>query len=110
MKRTIAELRLEEAYKLAKMGDGDLGKAKKVMNSFYRFTALRIRNVELSNSNAEIANSEWLKKEEEKEERWRKRLEKYFAEYGLMLVFYGIYPTITNKKGGNDIIYTYYYH
>lgn len=109
MKRTISELRAEQVKALANMGDGDLKKASKVMNSFYRYTALRVRNVELSNSNAEIANSKWLKEEEEKEERWRKRLEQYFAEYGLMLVFYGIYPTITNKKGGNDVIYTYYY-
>lgn len=111
MKKSIAELRDEQVHALADLDKKyhDLDKACKVMNSFYRYVALRVRNVNDDNTESTY-NTRWHHEREAREERWEKRLEKAFAEYGLMLEYYGIYPTITDHKGGNDVIRTYYYN
>ena len=107
--KTIAEKRAEQVNKLYKRNES-LGRdnAYRLMNSLYRYTGLRVRNVE-DDSNEGTANSRWHKANEGREERWLARLEKQFKEYGLIIVFYGIYPTITDHEGGSDVIYTYYY-
>lgn len=78
------------------------------MNSFYRFVGLRVRNVKDDNNEATYS-TRWHAENEVREEIWGKRLDKAFAEYGLILEYYGIYPTITDHKGGDDVISTYYY-
>lgn len=110
MRKTIAEQRAEQVHELYKRNES-LGRdnASRLMNSFYRYVGLRVRNVEDDN-NARTANGRWHKESEEREDRWLERLNKAFKEYGLILVFYGIYPTITEHKGGNETIYTYYYN
>lgn len=108
-KKTIAELRDEQVHVLADRDkDHDLEKAYKLMNSFYRFVGLRVRNVEDDNNEATYS-TRWHAENEVREEIWGKRLDKAFAEYGLILEYYGIYPTITDHKGGDDVISTYYY-
>ena len=108
--KTIAEKRAEQVNELYKRNES-LGRdnAYKLMNSFYRYVGLRIRNFEDDN-NESTANSRWHKANEDREERWLARLEKQFKEYGLIIVFYGIYPTITEHEGDNETIYTYYYN
>ena len=108
--KTIAEKRAEQVNKLYQRNES-LGweYANSLMNSFYRYVGLRVRNVE-DDSNESTANSRWHKANEDREERWLARLEKQFKEYGLIIVFYGIYPTITEHEGGNETIYTYYYN
>lgn len=110
MRKTIAEQRVEQVNKLYKRNES-LGRdnASRLMNSFYRYVGLRIRNVEDDN-NERTANTKWHKANEDREEKWLARLERQFKEYGLILVFYGIYPTITEHVGENETIYTYYYN
>ena len=110
MKKTIAEQRAEQVNELYKRNESlGRGNANRLMNSFYRYVGLRVRNVEDDN-NERKANSRWHKANEDREEKWLIRLEKQFKEYGLIIVFYGIYPTITEHEGGSETIYTYYYN
>ena len=107
--KTIAEKRIEEAKKLAALNPAlPEDHAFKVMNSLYRFVALRVRNV-YEDNDERTCNTRHHKQEEKREEKWLERLEQWFSEYGLMIVFYGIYPTITDQKGGSDKIDLYYY-
>ena len=107
--KTIAEKRIEEAKKLAALNPAlPEEHAFTVMNSLYRFVALRVRNVYADND--ERTYNTWNHKQEEKrEEKWLERLERWFSEYGLMIEFYGIYPTITDRRGGDEKIYLYFY-
>ena len=108
--KTIAEKRAEQVNELYKRNES-LGRdnAYRLMNSFYRYVGLRVRNVEDDN-NEKTANTKWHADNENREDRWLKRLKKQFKQYDLIIVFYGIYPTITNREGGSDVIYTYYYN
>lgn len=107
--KTIAEKRIEEAKKLAALNPAlPEEHAFTVMNSLYRFVALRVRNV-YEDNDERTYNTRRHHQEEARENRWLERLENWFGEYGLMIVFYGIYPTITDRKGGDEKIYLYYY-
>jgi len=107
--KTIAEKRIEEAKKLAALNPAlSEEHAFTVMNSLYRYSALRVRNI-IEDNDERTYNTRHHQIEEKREEKWLKRLERWFSEYGLMIVFYGIYPTITDQKGGSDKIYLYYY-
>ena len=107
--KTIAEKRIEEAKKLAALNPAlPEEHAFTVMNSLYRFVALRVRNVYADNDERTY-NTRHHKQEEKREEKWLERLERWFSEYGLMIEFYGIYPTITDQKGGDEKIYLYFY-
>ena len=107
--KTIAEKRIEEAKKLAALNPAlPEEHAFTVMNSLYRYIALRERNVYEDNCES-TCNTRRHHQEEARENRWLKRLERWFNEYGLMIVFYGIYPTITDRRGGDEKIYLYFY-
>lgn len=110
MRKTIAEQRAEQVNELYKRNES-LGRdnAYRLMNSFYRYVGLRVRNVEDDN-NERTANTRRHKANEEREDKWLERLSKAFKEYGLIIVFYGIYPTITEHEGDNETIHTYYYN
>ena len=108
--KTIAEKRAEQVNELHKRNELlGLENAYRLMNSFYRYVGLRVRNFEDDN-NDRIANTKWHANNEEREDKWLDRLQEQFKEYNLILVFYGLYPTITDHKGGSDVIYTYYYN
>lgn len=107
--KTIAERRTEEAKKLAALNPAlPEEHAFTVMNSLYRYIALRVRNV-IEDNDERTYNTRHHKQEEKREEKWLERLERWFSEYGLMIEVYGIYPTITDQKGGNEKIYLYFY-
>ncbi len=113
-KMSIAELRSREVYKLAGMDAKNdiitaITEAKKLMNSFYRFCGLEETLLYLQNDER-TCNSGYTAKLELKAEKWRERLQAAFTPYGLMLVWYGYLPTITNHEGGNEVIYTYFYN
>lgn len=113
-KMSIAELRSREVYKLAGMNIKDnmntaIAEATKLMNSFYRFCGLEERLLYLVNSE-KTCNSRYVVSLEVKAEKWRERLQAAFKPYGLMLVWYGYLPTITDHKGGNEVINTYFYN
>ena len=107
--KTIAEKRIEEAKKLAALNPAlPEEHAFTVMNSLYRFVALRVRNV-YEDNDERTYNTRHHKQEEKREEKWLERLERWFSKYGLMIEFYGIYPTITDYRGDDEKIYLYFY-
>ena len=74
MKKTIAEQRAEQVSELYKRNES-LGweHANSLMNSFYRYVGLRVRNVEDDN-NERTANTRWHKANEDREDKWLERL------------------------------------
>ena len=113
-KMTIAELRKREVDKLGYLytkndREKAIAKAKKLMVSFYRLCGLEERLLYLEN-NEKTCNSRYVASLEAKAEKWRERLQVAFKSYGLMLVWYGYLPAITAYKGGNEVIYTFFYN
>ena len=99
---TIAQMRYAQVEKLANMGNGDIEKAQRLMNSFYRLCGLCEKNLYLAND-ARTANRKSTAESEEREERWYKRLSKEFEEFaGLRLYYSGYAPSIgtVNEHGG----------
>lgn len=116
-KWTIAQLREREVERLAKLKDQnptteDIDKARTIMNSFYRLSALSYRLCEYQND--EYHHDKFYTKEmEKKEDRWIKRLKGKLSEYGLTLYYTGICPSIgtVDEKGGVcEKINRYYYN
>lgn len=104
---TIAQLRKKEVDKLAVI-TGDYETARNLMNRFYRYAGMLDRLLYLENDER-TANRPFTKELEDKAEKARERLNADFNKIGLMLEFYGYIPTITDHKGGNSVIYTYFY-
>lgn len=106
-KPTIAELREKEldrlvAFKTDSPTEADYTEARRLMRSFYRLCGLCERNLYLANDER-TCNLRSTKASEEREEKWRKRLNKQFSDvYGLELVYCGFCPSIgiKNEHGG----------
>lgn len=106
-KKSIAELREQEVVRLAEYrsadpSDADICEARRLMNSFYRLCGLCERNLYLANDDR-THNLKSTKKSEEREERWRDRLNAEFESFaGLRLVYCGYMPSIgvVHKPGG----------
>ncbi len=112
-KMSIAELRRKEVYRLAEMDTKNdvntaLTEATKLMNSFYKLCGLEERLLYLENEER-TCNIKFVACLEIKAEKWRERLQNAFSTYGLILVWYGYLPTITDHEGGSEVIYTYFY-
>ncbi len=95
---TIAEHRRKEVERLARYKSDeptqeDLSQASSIMNSYYRLCGLCERNLYLVND-SRTCDKYYTKQSEEKEERWRVRLNKRLQEYGLRIVHFGYLPTI----------------
>lgn len=111
IKKTIAEKRNAEVKRLAALGDGDIVKARTLMNSFYRFCGLDER-VFYAENDERRHNSAYTKRMIEKRDNWLNRLVKAFAEYGLSLTYCGYLPSIgtINENGGfSEKISRYFY-
>ena len=107
-KITIAEQRAKEVERLAEITK-DHTTAENLMRRYYRLAGALTRLLYLENDER-TANRASTKALDERADKMRKRLDADFQKYGLMLVFYGFLPTITDHKGGNDVIYTYFYN
>ena len=107
-KMTIAEQRAKEVERLAERTN-DFTTAKNLMTRYYRLAGALTRLLYLENDER-TANRASTKALDERADKMRKRLDTDFQKYGLMLVFYGFLPTITDHQGGNDVIYTYFYN
>ena len=117
-KKTIAQLRWEQVEKLATLKNAepteeDLRNASRTMNSLYRLCGLVERNFYRSNDVRWNTNKhliEVLEEDEEREYRWARRLEKTFSEeYGLKLMFPGLYPKLYSEYTGYAEISLYFY-
>lgn len=109
MMNTIATKRLQQVYRLSDNYTNDFAIAKNLMNRFYRICGALTRLLYLENDER-TCNRKSTIELSERTDRQIQRLKIDFNKYGLMLEFYGYLPTITDHKGGNDVIYTYFYN
>lgn len=98
MKQTIAELRRQEAVKLAHYKNPhptnqDIDDAVSLMNAFYRLCGGLDRLAYLENDERTYNRASTRNLREQMSQRGKK-LEQRFAEYGLVLTFCGHLPSI----------------
>jgi hypothetical protein len=121
-KKTIAQIREDNIYKLAKRSknfetDPDIfNKARKAMSSFYRLAAFSERLFYINNDSKlyDYYKGSKLDAMETREETWRKRVKNYLSEFDADICYNGIYPSIIEKKrsaagGVNDLFLTAWY-
>lgn len=108
MKKTIAEARKIELERLTNNYTHNNATSENLMNRFYRICGALNRLLILENT-AETVNAAYTQELDKKTEKAISHLKADFKKYGLTLVFYGYLPTITDKPGNNDKIYTYFY-
>ena len=114
-KKTIAQLREDAVYKLAKRKiaeptEQDIADAKRTMSSFYRLCGLDEQLLYLEND--ERMCDRWsTKKKSEQRDRWYERLNKIFKEeYNAQLEYFGYCPTICAKGTTQDLYLRYFYN
>lgn len=100
--------RYRNAEKLAAMGDGDVDKALDLILRTIRYALADAREWERENMSERYCNSETAAHRTELLEKRRARLVSEWNAYSLTLVNYGLYPTVTDHKGGDSIIYLPY--
>ena len=109
MKRTIAEARRMELERLTANYTHDNAISENLMNRFYRICGALNRLLILENTEM-TANTVYTQDLDNKTQKAITCLKADFEEYGLTLVFYGYLPTITDKPGSNDVIFTFFYN
>lgn len=117
MRKTISQLRYEEAVKLAgyksvNPSEKDIDEAISLMTSFYRFCGLDERIFYLENDE-KWHDSRCTKECVARRDKWLDRLKKRFAEYGLVLTYCGYLPSIgiESEYGGfSEKITRYFYN
>lgn len=108
MKKTIAEARKIELERLTANYTHNNAISENLMNRFYRICGALNRLLILENTET-TANTAYTQNLDDRTQKAINRLKADFEKYGLTLVFYGYLPTITDKPGNNDKIYTYFY-
>ena len=108
MKKTIAEARKIELERLTANYTHNNAISENLMNRFYRICGALNRLLILENTET-TANTAYTQDLDNKTQKAITCLKANFEKYGLTLVFYGYLPTITDKPGNNDKIYTYFY-
>lgn len=107
--KSIHELREEQIVKLTSMDpDHDAAKARRIMNSFYRFAAFEER-VFLDDNEEETCHSASHQRDIRKEQAWYERLDKQLLSYGLRLYCSDGIPKITNMLGNKIVIQGEFY-
>jgi len=113
----IAERREREVIRLAEYAEGgateeNIAIARRLMNSFYRLSALDERNCEYANDER-TCNCKWLARDEERALKWADRLKKEIEKFaGLTLFYCGCYPSIGTRDangGVSEKIQRWYY-
>lgn len=102
--RTIAEIRKQNAFKLAERSanfENDaletIKRAEKAMRSFYRLAGFSVRKFYLEN-NSETYNLKRSEEMEKKELAWIDRVRGYLKEFHADVCFCGLYPSIIEEK------------
>lgn len=108
MKRTIAEARRMELENLTANYTHNSAISENLMNRFYRTCGALKRLLILENTETTV-NTVYCQDLDNRTSKAVDCLKADFEKYGLTLVFYGYLPTITDKPGNNDKIYTYFY-
>ncbi len=108
MERTIAEARRMELENLTVNYTHNSAISENLMNRFYRICGALNRLLILENTETTV-NAAYTQDLDNRTQKAITNLKADFEKYGLTLVFYGYLPTITDKPGNNDKIYTYFY-
>lgn len=106
-KMTIAEMRKRELDKLETITNNNKI-ATNLMNRYYRLAAMEMRLLYLENTEYHH-NKSYTLELIKKRDNTLDRLDKDLHKYGLMLIYYSHIPTITDHKGGNAVIDTFFY-
>lgn len=101
--------RYRNAHKLAEMGDGNEDKALDLILRTIRYALADAREWERQNNDERYYNSARAAHKNELLRKRRAGLEAEWNAYGLTLVNYGLYPTVTSHKGGSDVIELAYF-
>ena len=105
---TIAELRRNELEKITSKYTNNPETSKNFMCRFYRVCSA-LERLSILENDERTANESYTLKLSETTHKRVERLKADFEKYGLTLVFYSHLPTITNKKGNNEKISTFFY-
>lgn len=113
-KPTIAEQREKAVYILAQRKEENptpetIAIARRIMNSYYRLCGLDERLLYLEN-NERTCNSRYTEQQEERRDKWYKRLNKEFSEFNACLVYFGYCSTICKKDSTQDLYLAYFYN
>lgn len=107
-KNEIATARAREVERLTEKYTHDFAVSQNLMNRYYRVCGALNRLLILENTET-TCNEDYTRNLGEKTKNAVERLKIDFEKYGLTFVFYGFLPTITDKKGNNEKIYTFFY-
>lgn len=110
-KPTIAEQRERELQSASRLYNINIDELRRLINSYYRYCGLVIRLFNDNNTSEERYNflKKRIEREEERAEKWFKRLNDQFNKYGLSLVYFGVTPTICEKSTTRTAIEKYFY-
>ena len=109
MKKTIAAARRMELEKLTDNYTHDNAISENLMNRFYRICGALNRLLILENTEMTV-NPVYTQDLDNKTQKAITCLKTDFENFGLTLVYYGYLPTITDKPGSNDVIFTFFYN
>ena len=107
--RRVWESRYLSALKLAKMGDVDFDKALDIILRTISYALADAREWERDNNDEMYCNSAADAHKTDLLDKRRAKLEEEWNAYGLTMVNYGIYTTITDREGGSDVIHLAYF-
>ena len=85
--KNIAEMRERSAVELASIKDGNYEEAKSLMNSYYRLVGL-CEGATNDDNNSVTYNEKLSNKYYNKIDKWEKRLNERFSEYGMELIYF----------------------
>lgn len=102
---TIAQRREAQLERFNADFIGDMDKARKIINTYYRYVALSYRVFEMDNS-TRWYNTPYHKQESAKEARAYKRITAMLKPYDLKIFVPWIYPTIAREDKATGAIIT----
>lgn len=79
------------------------------MNSYYRLCGLAETLLYLQNDER-TCNSRYTAAQEEKEQRWIKRMKEYLAPYNATIKYFGYCPTIVETGTTQDLYLAHFYN
>lgn len=88
--------------------DEDVTIEKKLLNSFYRFCGLEEQLFYLNNNYEMQKFQTYINELEDKADKWRKRLNSQFSNYGIKLIYFGYLPTLCDDHN-YEVIHRHFY-
>ena len=110
-KLTIAQQRERELQNASRLYNINIDELRRLLNSYYRYCGLVTRLFYDNNTSEERYKilKKRIERDEERAEKWYRRLNDQFNKYGLSLVYFGITPTICEKDTTKTAIEKYFY-